>query len=135
MEKTTLLKDGTEVLIRTLREDDAGRSLAFFQSLPATDRIYLRNDVTRHEVVEERIRAMRTGRILRLVAVNSDDEIVADGSLESEGYAWKDHVAELRLGVIADAHDGDIALDADPFMLFRILQIGHCFLRFSSWVF
>jgi RimJ/RimL family protein N-acetyltransferase len=26
-----------------------------------------------------------------------DDEIVADGSLETDGYRWKSHVAEIRL--------------------------------------
>jgi len=101
MEKRVHLKDDTEVLIRDLRDDDVERSLTFFQDLPAADRIYLRNDVTRRDVIEERIRRMRTGKTLRLVAVNDNDQIVADGSLESEGYAWKDHVAELRLIVAA----------------------------------
>ena len=101
MEKTIHLKDGTGVMIRDLRDDDVERSLAFFQALPPADRIYLRNDVTRREVIEERIRKMSTGKILRLVAISDGDQIVADGSLESEGYAWKDHVAELRLIVAA----------------------------------
>lgn len=101
MEKMVRLKDDTEVLIRDLRDDDVEQSLAFFQALPPADRIYLRNDVTRREVIEERIRKMRTVKILRLVAISDDDQIVADGSLESEGYTWKDHVAELRLIVAA----------------------------------
>ena len=101
MEKMVRLKDDTEVLIRDLRDDDVEQSLAFFQALPPADRIYLRNDVTRREVIEERIRKMSTGKILRLVAISDDGQIVADGSLESEGYAWKDHVAELRLIVAA----------------------------------
>ena len=96
MEKKLQLRDGTEFLIRDLREDDLDRSLAFFRALPPEDRIYLRNDVTRREVVQERIVTMPTGRIERLVAI-VDDQIVADGSLESEGYSWKNHVAELRL--------------------------------------
>ena len=96
MEKKLQLRDGTDVLIRDLREDDLDRSLAFFRALPPEDRIYLRNDVTRREVVQERIGTMPTGRIERLVAI-VDDQIVADGSLETEGYSWKNHVAELRL--------------------------------------
>ena len=97
MEKTVHLKDGSEVLIRDLREDDVERSLDFFCGLPAADRIYLRNDVTKREVIEERIRCLRTGKCFRLVAVDSEGRIVADGSLESAGYAWRDHAAELRL--------------------------------------
>ena len=96
MRKKVELKNGTKVLIRNLREDDVGRSLAFFKALPPEERIYLRNNVTRRKVVTERINLMKTGRVKRLVAV-ADDRIVADGSLETEGFAWKDHVAELRL--------------------------------------
>jgi len=96
MEKTVTLKNSTDVQIRDLTADDVDRSLTFFRNLPPDERIYLRNDVTRREVVEERIRIMSSGRIQRLVAVH-DDQIVADGSLESEGYSWKGHVAELRI--------------------------------------
>ena len=103
MEKRVQLKDGTEVLIRNLREDDVERSLAFFQALPPADRIYLRNDVTKREVIEMRLHSMSTDKVLRLVAISDTGQIVADGSLESDGYAWKDHVAELRL-IVASAY-------------------------------
>jgi len=103
MEKLIQLKDGTEILIRDLTSDDIEPSLAFFRGLPEEERIYLRNDVTRREVIEERIRKMSTGKCLRLVAVEKDGRIVADGSLESEGFAWKEHVAELRL-IVASTH-------------------------------
>jgi len=102
MERKVHLKDGTEVLIRDLRADDVEQSLAFFRTLRPEDRIYLRNDVTRREVIEERIRKMSTGRFLRLVAVDAEGRIVADGSLESESFTWKDHLAEFRLIVAAD---------------------------------
>jgi L-amino acid N-acyltransferase YncA len=101
MEKRCELKDGTQLLIRELREDDIERSLAFFCALPAEDRLYLRNDVTRRDVVERRIRDMKDKLIRRLVVV-VDDEIVADGSLETEGATWKAHVAEMRLIVARD---------------------------------
>jgi ribosomal protein S18 acetylase RimI-like enzyme len=96
METPYTLKDGTEVLIRELREDDVERSLAFFCTLPPEDRLYLRNDVTRRDVVERRIASMKDNRIRRIVAVVGD-AIVADGSLESEGSHWKAHVAEMRI--------------------------------------
>ena len=96
MEKKVKLKDGSEVLIRQLREDDINRSFAFFRALPEEDRAYLRVDVTKRDVVEERIRAMESGKTLRLVAV-IDDQIVADGALELAAHGWTKHVAELRL--------------------------------------
>jgi L-amino acid N-acyltransferase YncA len=99
--KQVLLKDATEVVIRPLVEDDLERSFAFFRALPGKDRAYLRTDVSRRKVVEERIRSLSSGRIRRLVA-EVGDCIVADGALELEGRRWKRHVAELRLIVSSE---------------------------------
>ena len=96
MDEVARLDDGTEVIIRPLRKDDLGRSLAFFRSLPVEDRLYLRKNVTRIEVVKQRILDMESNRVRRLVVVHGD-EIVADGALELEGQGWKEHIAELRL--------------------------------------
>ncbi len=96
MKKKVKLKDGTEVLIREIRKDDIDRSLTFFRELPAEDRAYLRRDVTDRHVVERRIQAVESGRIMRLIALVGK-EIVADGSLETETQGWKEHQAEIRL--------------------------------------
>jgi L-amino acid N-acyltransferase YncA len=96
MNKQVSLKDGTEITIRTINEDDIDRSLAFFSGLPEEDRAYLRTDVTKREIVERRIRTIDPNRVRRLVAV-IDDQIIADGTIESEGHSWKEHIAELRL--------------------------------------
>ena len=90
------LKDQSEVLIREMRADDVDRSLAFFQGLPREDITYLRRDVTKREIVEQRILAMESGGLMRLVAV-AGERIIADGSLELEAQGWKEHVAEIRL--------------------------------------
>ena len=96
MKKVMTLKDGTEVIIRPLKNDDLEKSFTFFQELPEEDRAYLRVDVTKHDVVKQRIQAMKRGKVKRLVALYGD-EIVADGSLELEGHGWKEHIGELRL--------------------------------------
>lgn len=96
MQKTVKLKDETEVLIRELTAEDLERSLAFFQSLPEEDRAYLRRDVVQREVVERRIRELRSGDVMRLVGT-VDDQIVVDGSLEISSEEWKKHVGEVRL--------------------------------------
>ncbi|MBL7047226.1 MAG: GNAT family N-acetyltransferase [Candidatus Marinimicrobia bacterium] len=96
MKKKVKLKNGTDVTIRPMRKKDLDRSHTFFQNLPAEDREYLRVDVTKREIVKKRIRAMKSGKIKRLVSV-VDDEIVAEGSLEMETNGWKGHIGELRL--------------------------------------
>lgn len=102
MDKKVKLKDGTRVVIRPMRDDDLDRSLAFFQSLRPEDRAYLRYDVSRRDVVAERIRAMHSGRIKRLVAV-AEDAIIADAALELESPGWTEHVGEIRL-IVASRH-------------------------------
>jgi L-amino acid N-acyltransferase YncA len=101
MSRKVELKDGTHVVIRPMGDDDLDRSLAFFQALPAEDRTYLRRDVSRREVVEERIRSMKSGRVKRLVALDGD-RIVAEAALELESPGWQQHVGELRLIVASD---------------------------------
>ena len=102
MLKRVALKDGTSVVIRPMTAEDLDRSVAFFQSLTAQDRLYLRHDVTRREEVEVRIQAMQAGRARRLVALQ-EDRIIADAALELESASWKQHVGEIRL-IIANPY-------------------------------
>lgn len=96
MHREVRLRDETLVAIRSMTQDDVDRSAVFFESLSPEDQAYLRRDVSDREVVEERIRAMRSGSVERVVAL-VDDRIVADAALEFESLAWKKHVAEVRL--------------------------------------
>jgi L-amino acid N-acyltransferase YncA len=109
MEKKAKLKDGSEVVIRELRKDDLDRSVAFFRALPREDRIYLRVDVTKREIVERRIKAIDSGTAMRLIAV-ADDQILADGALELETEEWEEHMAELRLIVAHDCQRNGLGL-------------------------
>ena len=90
IKKTVALKDGKSVTIRRMRPDDVERSYAFFCALPPTDRVYLRTDVTRRELVERRTIEVDGCRAERVVAVHND-EIVADGTLELQGHGWGDN--------------------------------------------
>jgi len=103
METTAKLKDGTEILIRLQREEDLDQLFGFFQAMPEEDKRFLRFDVSRREVLEDRFRAAETGRIQRIVAIANND-IAAEGVLELEGHGWKEHVGELRLFVSRAYH-------------------------------
>jgi L-amino acid N-acyltransferase YncA len=100
-EKRVQLKDGTEALIRPMKESDFEASFAFFQALPNEDRAFLRVDVTKRRLVKKRIKDIETGKVKRIVA-EVDGKIVADGALELAGHGWKQHVGELRLIVARD---------------------------------
>jgi L-amino acid N-acyltransferase YncA len=96
VKKKVKLKDGTEVLIRTMKKDDAERSLNFFLTLPEEDRAYLREAIKDLSAAKQRIRGKGLGKIRRLVAV-LDDQIIGDGTLEFEAREWATHIAEIRL--------------------------------------
>ncbi len=96
MQSNVTLKDGTKILIRSIKEEDLDKFHAFFQKLPEEDKIFLRIDVTNREVLKERIQALGTSKVERLVATH-EEEIVADGVLEQEGHGWKEHIGEMRL--------------------------------------
>lgn len=96
MEKTVKLKDGSEVVIRKMLQDDVDRSLAFFAALPEEDKTYLRSAITSREIALHRIQSMKADNIIRLAAVDQD-QIVADGALELETHEWKGHIGEIRL--------------------------------------
>jgi L-amino acid N-acyltransferase YncA len=94
--KDETLKDGTVVRIRSLTANDLDRLMDFYEDLPAEDRRYLKFDVTDREAVRDRIRLMRLGRLMRVVAL-ADDEIVGDGVLEFSPEGWRRDQAEVRV--------------------------------------
>jgi len=96
MEKIDALKDGTKVKISELQIKDLDRLMKFYSALPTEDRKYLRIDVTNRKLVEERIKRIKTGNVLRLVAL-VEDEIIADGALELSAEEWRKHQGELRV--------------------------------------
>lgn len=96
MEKKEILKDGKKVTIRELSPGDLDKLMAFYRSLPEEDRKYLRVDVTKRDVVEQRIKLIETGQVFRLIALHND-EIAADGSLDLLTEDWQKNFGELRV--------------------------------------
>ena len=113
MEKKETLKDGSQVLVRTLTLKDLDKLMKFYRSLPDKDRRYLRVDVLNKDVVAQRIKMTKTGDIVRIVALHRN-RIVADGTLEFSTEEWKKHQAELRVNVDKDfKHNGLVTILAD----------------------
>ncbi len=96
MEKSEILKDGTEVTIRELGLDDLDKLMKFYRALPLEDRKYLKIDVTKKRIVLQRLRKIESGDVARIVAFHKG-QIIADGALEFSGDQWSRHQAEIRL--------------------------------------
>ena len=68
----------------------------FYRSLPEEDRIYLKVDVTKRRIVEQRMRLIGKGTIFRIIALH-EGEIVGDGMFEISKEDWRIHQGELRV--------------------------------------
>ena len=98
--KQLVLKDGTKIIVRTMKYDDIELSLDFFESLKEKERRFLRMDVTRKENVKKRIEQIKSGQVRRIVAT-CKDKIIADGALELSHHGWEEHIGEIRI-IVAD---------------------------------
>jgi len=96
MKKKETLKDGTNVEIKNLTNNDLDKLMEFYRSLPELDRKYLRVEVTDRHVVEQRIKLLKTGNLTRIVALEGN-KIIGDGALELSQEEWREHQGELRV--------------------------------------
>jgi RimJ/RimL family protein N-acetyltransferase len=99
--KKVYLKGGTLVTIRPLEPKDEVKLKEFFLSLPEEDRLFLREDVTKPEVVENFIRNLNYDVVFPLVA-EYEDRIVGDATLHMSPYGWSRHVGQIRMVVARD---------------------------------
>lgn len=100
--KTVKLKDGVQVEIRPLAHSDFDQLLAFFESLPDEDRVFLRHDVRDPELIRKWTEELDLEHVIPLVALDGD-MLVADGSLHIMPHDWVRHVGHIRL-VTARSH-------------------------------
>jgi len=95
MKKIENLKDGSEIVIRSMTMKDLEPLLDFFNGLPQNERRYFRVDVTDKDVMTQRIKQMKTGPLVRLIA-QVDNKVIATGLLELSEEEWRKHQCELR---------------------------------------
>jgi len=96
--KTIKLKDGSEVLVRLMQQEDRDRLLEFFRGVAEEERIFLREDMARPEAMDARVRAMGRGRFFSLLA-EAEERIVGDATLQRRPTHWLQHVAEVHVVV------------------------------------
>ncbi|HUX08718.1 MAG TPA: GNAT family N-acetyltransferase [Acidobacteriota bacterium] len=81
--------------------EDFEASLEFFRSLPMEERLYLRRNVTKREIVEERIGEIERGLATGIVAV-AGERIVGDALLFVMPHGCSRRTGEVRLLVHPD---------------------------------
>lgn len=95
------LNDGTEVLLRLLKPEDADQLYEFFSKLSPEARQFLYDDVSDRAVVESWTRNINYNNIVPIVAVHSG-RIVADGTLHKRNNGPSRHMGRTRVVVSDD---------------------------------
>jgi RimJ/RimL family protein N-acetyltransferase len=98
--KVEKLRDGTAVLLRPMADGDQARVKGFYRGLPEEDRLFLRDDVTRDEVVDRWFAELNYERVLPILALTDDEsEVVSCATLHRFPQGWQRHVGEIRIVV------------------------------------
>lgn len=90
------LKDGRQVFIRPLQEEDREALAAFGRNLSKHDLLYLEDDFTDPEIIARLVNAAHAENWRQLVAVTDDGQIVAYAAAVRM-HGWSNHVADIRL--------------------------------------
>lgn len=94
-------KDNIEITLRQMVKEDEQKLLDFFRRLPETDRMYLRDDVSKPETIRKWVENLNYERVFPVLAFH-EDTIVGDATLHREIYGWKQHLGEIRIVVAPD---------------------------------
>lgn len=94
--KQITLRDRSVVTLRPMVREDKDELLAFFRRLPPEDRQFLKDDVTRAEIIETWARELNYDRVLPILA-GFEGRIVGDATLHRQAFGWMRHVGEIRV--------------------------------------
>ncbi|MBL6975173.1 MAG: GNAT family N-acetyltransferase [Deltaproteobacteria bacterium] len=92
------LKGEEQVIIRPLKATDEAGLLDFFSVLPEQDRLFLREDVTRPEVIQGFVQNIDFDSVMPLLAEH-EGKIVGDATLHLTRHGWTRHVGQIRMVV------------------------------------
>ena len=96
--KTEKLKNGKSVTLRPMVAEDRDKLLAFWRQVPLEDRLFLKEDVTRPEVVQRWVTELNYDKVLPILA-ELDGQVIGDGTLHIPAWGWRKHMAEVRVVV------------------------------------
>lgn len=92
------LRNGQQVMIRPLAEDDRAALMRFGQQLPQDDLIYLEDDLQSPEIINRLVNASAAENWRQVVAVCDDGEIVGYSAVRRLT-GWSSHVGDIQLMV------------------------------------
>jgi L-amino acid N-acyltransferase YncA len=117
--KITLPGGHTVMVRQPAVQEDLERLMAFFGSLPAEQRNYLRYDTTGLEHNRKRLQEVDGTNHFRVVA-DLDGHIVGDGTLDRLPFGWTRHVGEVRVAISPELAETGVGL----VLLNELVELG-----------
>ncbi len=94
-------RDNLEITLKPMVKEDEAKLFEFFKKLPETDRMYLRDDVSKPETIRKWVENLNYERVFPVLAFH-EDQIIGDATLHREKFGWKQHIGEIRIVVAPD---------------------------------
>jgi RimJ/RimL family protein N-acetyltransferase len=88
--------EGGSVELRLMTGVDEAQVLAFAQSLPTHDLLFLPRDITQPKVLAAWVRAIEAGTMTTLLAWEGE-HVVGCAAIFRDPHSWSPHVGELRV--------------------------------------
>ncbi len=99
--KIVKLKDGTKAILRLMANEDLDSLSEFYKTIPESDRLFLRVDVTDRLQVERRFGNLNYEFVYPILAL-VDDQIIGIGTLFRAEFGWKRNLGEVRVLIAPD---------------------------------
>jgi len=96
--KEVILKDGTGVTLRPLKDGDENALFEMFRRLPADDLWFLNHDVSDPGLIADWINNLDPNRVISIVAL-LEGRIVGNAVLMMKRYGAKSHIGKVRISV------------------------------------
>ena len=100
--KEIILKDGTALKLRPMVQGDKEGLMEFFSGIPEEERLYLRNDVINPEIINHWVENIDYEKVLPILAITEEGNIVGNATLHRDGYSWARHVGNIRMTVLPE---------------------------------
>lgn len=133
IDKRLELRGGEEVQLKLASRGDLEGIVDFYRRLPEQDRLYLRRDMRKREIVEELMGEIEGGLVTTILALHGD-KVVGDSLLNVNPQGWFRHTGEMRLIVDADFRNRGLgtALAREVFILAvkeKLRKLEVCFME------
>ncbi|MFH1350025.1 MAG: GNAT family N-acetyltransferase [Pseudomonadota bacterium] len=96
--KEVILKDGTGVTLRPLKDGDENALFEMFRRLSADDLWFLNHDVSDPGLIADWIKNLDPNRVISIVAL-LEGRIVGNAVLMMKRYGAKSHIGKVRISV------------------------------------